>query len=176
VLLAVEGTYSILHVERREAIIVAHPSGRMQAPKSGLMEDVLASIPEAVAIVHGNHVLYTNPAFTNMFGYTSEEAGGGNLRELIVPETRSTNWRCWKNKWIRRARVSADTVRMNKARRTGRCGHGGGAVARGWRERGLRAELPRHWRAPATGKPSCGTMRCSTCIPGWPIAPCFLTG
>ena len=73
----------------REAVIVAHPSEREPAaPKSQLMEDVLASLPEAVAIEHENHVLYTNPAFTRMFGYTAEEAGGGSLRELIVPETR----------------------------------------------------------------------------------------
>src|SRR5271165_1344988 len=77
-LLPVEGTYSILNAELREAIIVAHPSGRVRAPKSRLMEDVLASIPEAVVIVHGSHVLYTNPAFTRMFGYSSDEASGGN--------------------------------------------------------------------------------------------------
>src|ERR1035438_337956 len=62
-LLPVEGTYSILNAELREAIIVAHPTGRVRAPKSRLMEDVLASIPEAVVIVHENHVLYTNPSF-----------------------------------------------------------------------------------------------------------------
>ena len=67
---------------------MAHPGGRERAPKTRLMEDVLASIPEAVAIEHGDHVLYTNPAFTRMFGYPAEEAGGGSLRELIVPETR----------------------------------------------------------------------------------------
>jgi PAS domain S-box-containing protein len=33
-------------------------------------------------------VLYVNPAFTRMFGYTAEEASGGSLRDLIVPETR----------------------------------------------------------------------------------------
>jgi diguanylate cyclase (GGDEF)-like protein/PAS domain S-box-containing protein len=114
-LLAVEGTYSILNAERREAIIVAHPSGRVQAPKSHLMEDVLASIPEAVAIVHGNHVLYTNPAFTHMFGYTSEEASGGNLRELIVPETRQHDLALLEKQVDQKGRVTADTVRMNKA-------------------------------------------------------------
>jgi diguanylate cyclase (GGDEF)-like protein/PAS domain S-box-containing protein len=87
-LMPVEGTYSILDPELREAVIVAHPSEEERAPKSRLMEDVLASLPEAVAIEHQNHVLYTNPAFTRMFGYTAEEAGGGSLRELIVPETR----------------------------------------------------------------------------------------
>src|SRR5580692_5383142 len=87
-LLPVEGTYSLLNPELREAVIIAHPGGREQAPKSRLMEDVLASLPEAVAIVHDSHVLYTNPVFTQMFGYTAEEASGANLRELIVPETR----------------------------------------------------------------------------------------
>ena len=53
----VEGTYSLLDAELRGAIIVAHPGGREKAPKSRLMDDVLSSIPEAVAIVHGNHVL-----------------------------------------------------------------------------------------------------------------------
>lgn len=86
-LLPVEGTYSVLDPELREAVIVAHPGGRERAPKARLMEDVLASIPEAVAIEHGDHLLYTNPAFTRMFGYESEEVSG-SLRELIVPETR----------------------------------------------------------------------------------------
>jgi len=45
-LLPVEGTYSILDADQREAVIVGHPGGRDRAPKSQLMEDVLASIPE----------------------------------------------------------------------------------------------------------------------------------
>jgi diguanylate cyclase (GGDEF)-like protein/PAS domain S-box-containing protein len=114
-LLPVEGTYSILNVEQREAIIVAHPTGRVKAPKSRLMEDVLASIPEAVVIVHGNHVLYTNPAFTQMFGYTAEESSGGNLRELIVPETRHHELAMLEQEVDQRGRVTVDTVRMNKA-------------------------------------------------------------
>jgi PAS domain-containing protein len=101
-LLPVEGTYSILNAELREAVIVAHPSGRERAPKSRLMEDVLASIPEAVVIVHDNHVLYTNPAFTRMFGYTAEEASGGNLQELIVPETRRNEQAMLEKTWTSR--------------------------------------------------------------------------
>ncbi len=64
----IEGTYSIVDPELQESVIVAHPAGRERAPKSRLMEDVLSSIPEAVAIEHGEHILYTNPAFTEMFG------------------------------------------------------------------------------------------------------------
>jgi Amt family ammonium transporter len=113
-LLPVEGTYSILNVDLREAIIVAHASGRVKAPKSRLMEDVLASIPEAVVIAHGNNVLYTNPAFTHMFGYTAEEASGESLRELIVPETRQHELALLEKEVDQKGRVSVETVRVNK--------------------------------------------------------------
>jgi diguanylate cyclase (GGDEF)-like protein/PAS domain S-box-containing protein len=113
-LLPVEGTYSILNPELREAIIVAHPTALVRAPKSRLMEDVLASIPEAVVIVHGNHVLYTNPAFSLMFGYTAEEASGENLRELIVPETRLHEPAMLEKEVDQKGRVALETVRMNK--------------------------------------------------------------
>ena len=99
----------------REAVIVAHPSGKERAPKSRLMEDVLASLPEAVAIEHENHVLYTNPAFTRMFGYTAEEAGGGSLRELIVPETRFNENAALRKAVDERGGATVETVRMNKA-------------------------------------------------------------
>lgn len=113
-LLPVEGTYSILNAELREAIIVAHPSGRVRAPRSRLMEDVLSSIPEAVVIVHGSHVLYTNPAFTRMFGYTAEEASGESLRELIVPETRLQELALLEEEVDRKGRAALETVGMNK--------------------------------------------------------------
>jgi Amt family ammonium transporter len=114
-LLPVEGTYSVLNAELREAVIVAHPGGREQTPKPGLMDDVLASIPEAVVIVHGNHVLYTNPAFTRMFGYTAEEVSGGSLRELIVPETRQHENALMERTVDQQGRATIETVRMNKA-------------------------------------------------------------
>jgi len=114
-LMPVEGTYSILDAELREAVIVAHPGGRERAPKSRLMEDVLASIPEAVAIEHGNHILYTNPAFTRMFGYSAEEASGGSLRELIVPETRLSEVAMLEKQVDEAGKVTVETMRMNKA-------------------------------------------------------------
>ena len=112
---SVEGTYSILDAELREAVIVAHASGRERAPKSRLMEDVLSSIPEAVAIVHGSHVLYTNPAFTRMFGFTAEEVSGGNLRDFIVPETRQFENAMLEKNVDDYEQASMETVRLNKA-------------------------------------------------------------
>jgi Amt family ammonium transporter len=113
-LLPVEGAYRILNAELREAVIVAYPGPREPAPKSRMLEDVLASLPEAVAILHGNHVLYTNPAFTRMFGYTAEEASGGNLRELLVPETRRHEHAMLEMAVDRNSLAMIETVRANK--------------------------------------------------------------
>ena len=93
---------------------MAHPGGRERAPKSRLMEDVLASIPEAVAIEHDHHILYTNPSFTRMFGFTAEEASGGSLRELIVPETRLNEHATLEKAVDEQGRTMVETVRANK--------------------------------------------------------------
>ncbi len=113
-LLPVEGTYRFLDADKHEAIIVAHLSGRVRAPRSRLMEDVLASIPEAVVIVHRSHVLYTNPAFTQMVGYTAEEACGEDLQELIVPPARQHELDRLEEELARNGRVAVDTVRRTK--------------------------------------------------------------
>ncbi len=114
-LMPVEGTYCILNSDLREAVIVAHAGGRERAPKSRLMEDVLASIPEAVAIEHGGHVLYINPEFTRMFGYSAEEASGGSLSQLIVPETRLNEQAMLEKAVNEQGRVLVETVRVNSA-------------------------------------------------------------
>jgi PAS domain S-box-containing protein len=85
-MMPVEGTYSIVGDSRNEAVIVAHPSIHEQVPKSNFIEDVLASLPDAMAIAYGNHILYTNPAFSRMFGCTSEEVEGITMNELMMLE------------------------------------------------------------------------------------------
>lgn len=114
-LVPVEGTYSILSPELHAAVVVAQPSDRERAPKSRLMEDVLASLPEAVAIEHQNHILYTNPAFTRMFGYSAEEAAGGSLRKLIVPETRFNESSALIKAVDGQGFVTLETVRVSKS-------------------------------------------------------------
>jgi len=111
---AVEGIYSVLDPELREAVIVAHPGGRERAPKSRLMEDVLSSLPEAVAIVHSNHVLYTNPAFTRMFGFTADEVSGSNLKEFFIPDTRQLENTQIEKSVDEMGFASMETVRLNK--------------------------------------------------------------
>jgi Amt family ammonium transporter len=117
-LLPVEGTYSITDGEEREAVIIAHPGGRERAPRSRLMEDVLACLPAAVAIEHGGHVLYTNPAFGRIFGYSAEESCGGSLCELIVPEPRLEEHKMLGRSARENGRAAVETTRRNKAGET----------------------------------------------------------
>jgi diguanylate cyclase (GGDEF)-like protein/PAS domain S-box-containing protein len=114
-MIPVEGTYSILDSGLREGVIVAQTSGRERTPKPRLMEDVLASIPEGVAILHGWRVLYTNPAFTGMFGFSAEELSGADLGDFIVPETRRSEHAMLQRLLDEQERVCLETVRMNKA-------------------------------------------------------------
>jgi len=114
-LMPVEGTYSLLNAGLREAVIVAHPGGRERAPKPRLMEDVLSSMPEAVVIVHNNHVLYSNPSFSRMFGYTAEEVSGANLRDFIVPETRRLENALLEKTVDETGKASIETVRMSRS-------------------------------------------------------------
>ena len=114
-LLPIEGTYSLLNGDLCDAIIVAHPGGRILAPSSRMMEDVLSSLPEAIVIVHGDRVLYTNPAFTRIFGYTADEAAGADLRALIVPDANAHEHKLLEMALDLDARSPIETVRHNKA-------------------------------------------------------------
>jgi diguanylate cyclase (GGDEF)-like protein/PAS domain S-box-containing protein len=113
-LLPIEGTYCALGGELREAVIVAQPLGRDRTPRPRLMEDVLASIPEAVAIVRGSRVLYSNAAFTRMFGYSAEEVIGRDLSRFIVPETRLHEHAMLEKAMEDYGRAELETVRVTK--------------------------------------------------------------
>jgi Amt family ammonium transporter len=110
----VEGRYSILDPHLREGIVVAQVSGRDRAPKPGLMEDVLASLPEAVVLVVGKNVIYTNPAFTTIFGFAADDVSGSNLAELFVPETRLHEHFMLQKTVDDKGQAAAETVRLNK--------------------------------------------------------------
>jgi len=88
--------------------------GNMDATQQQLVEDVLANIPEAVAVVRDNHVLYVNAAFTRIFGYTAEEFIGKGLRDLIVPEARQHEIAQVVTAVNQFGSVSLETVRMKK--------------------------------------------------------------
>jgi Amt family ammonium transporter len=79
-----------------------------------LMADVLACLPEAVAVVRGNQVQYVNAAFTRIFGFTAEEVAGRSLRELIVPEVRRQQSVQLGKATDQFGFASLETVRRNK--------------------------------------------------------------
>lgn len=114
----VEGVCSILNNDPREAVIVAHLKERAQVPRMRLMEDVLSCVPEALVIVHKSNVLYTNPAFTRMFGYTADEAREGNLWELIVPEARQQEHAMLELTVDQDGLARIETVRMTQSGQT----------------------------------------------------------
>jgi diguanylate cyclase (GGDEF)-like protein/PAS domain S-box-containing protein len=49
-----------------------------------------------------------------MFGYTAEEAGGGSLRQLIVPRTRLHEQETMEKAVDKQGRAAVETVRMNR--------------------------------------------------------------
>ena len=116
-LFPVEGIRSILNSEPLEAVIVAHSKEPTEAPKLSLMEDVLSSVPEALLIVHCGRILYTNPTFTRMFGYTSDEASEGDLWELIVPEGRRHEHAMLEMTVDQNGLARIETVRVSKSGR-----------------------------------------------------------
>jgi Amt family ammonium transporter len=79
-----------------------------------LMEDVLACVPEAVAVVRGTQTIYVNASFTRIFGYTNEEVIGRNLREFLVPQTLRHEITRVRNTVDQFGYASLDTVRMKK--------------------------------------------------------------
>ena len=89
-------------------------SDNSDAAQHRLIEDVLASIPEAVAVVRDYRVLYINAAFTRIFGYAPEELLGGNLQDFIVPQTRRKESTLVNKDVDQFGFVSLDTVRKNK--------------------------------------------------------------
>jgi diguanylate cyclase (GGDEF)-like protein/PAS domain S-box-containing protein len=93
---------------------------RMNLPESPetaherLMEDVLASLSQAVSVVRGDRVVYVNAAFVRLFGYTAEDLMGGSLREFIVPDARQQEVAELTRAVDQFGSASLDTVRRSK--------------------------------------------------------------
>ena len=112
--ITVEGNYHLLNAETRAAVIVAQAEESERTPKSRLLEEVLASIPEALAIVHEGKILFINSSFTRIFGYSAAEAAGSELGKLIVPDTRHHEAGILERGVAAEGRAYLETVRQNK--------------------------------------------------------------
>jgi Amt family ammonium transporter len=78
------------------------------------MEDVLDSIPDAVAVVRGTQAIYVNAAFTRIFGFSAEEVIGHSLREFLVPQTLRHEIARVRKAVDQFGVASLETVRMKK--------------------------------------------------------------
>ncbi len=112
------------------AVLIALPIGSKQTQQdqtthsgaqpngvhpSGLMEDVLASLPEAIAITHGTTVIYTNPEFTRLFGFSAEEAIHRDMIELVLPESHAKESLLFRRMVETQGRAAIETVRRTKS-------------------------------------------------------------
>ncbi len=79
-----------------------------------LMEELLASLPEAVVVERGHRVVFVNAAFTRIFGFTVEEVRGEDLRNLIVPDSHAKENAQLAKELAEFGFASLDTVRKKK--------------------------------------------------------------
>ncbi|MGB7984462.1 MAG: diguanylate cyclase, partial [Terracidiphilus sp.] len=79
-----------------------------------LMEELLASLPEAVVVERGHRVVFVNAAFTRIFGFTAEEVRGEDLRNLIVPDSHAKENAQLAKELAEFGFASLDTVRKKK--------------------------------------------------------------
>ena len=100
-----ENSICVKHRGVLDALSMASPS---------LIEELLASIPEAVAIANSERVILVNAAFTRIFGYTAEEMAEGSLQSFIIPEERRNEDAQVRKTVDRDGFASLETVRRNK--------------------------------------------------------------
>jgi PAS domain S-box-containing protein len=94
---------------------LARLGNELEEHKANLSE-LFARVPEAVVMVdRDSTVTRVNPAFTNIFGYTAEEAVGQRLTQLITPDDRPEEVDALRYRMAQTGDVfSVDTVRRHK--------------------------------------------------------------
>ncbi len=88
---------------------------KSESTRPRLLEDLLASLSEAVAVERADRVVFVNAAFTRIFGYAAEEVLGGRLRDFIVPESHQKECARIGKELTQCGWASLDTVRATQA-------------------------------------------------------------
>ena len=80
------------------------------------LSELFARVPEAVVMVDRDaRITRVNPAFTQIFGYTAEEAIGQRIKDLITPDDRQEEVDSFVNRMVQTGEVfAAETVRRHK--------------------------------------------------------------
>jgi PAS domain S-box-containing protein len=80
------------------------------------LSELFARVPEAVVMVErDSRITRVNPAFTEIFGYTAEEAIGQRIKDLITPDDRQEEVDGFASRMVQTREVFAvETVRRHK--------------------------------------------------------------
>ena len=84
--------------------------------QKGYLDELFALVPEAIAMLDGDgHLMRINGEFSRIFGYSSDEATGRSLHELVVPEDlRSESVEFARRVTERQEIVNTETIRQRK--------------------------------------------------------------
>lgn len=83
--------------------------------EKAFLEHLVDSTPEAIAIIDGNgRITMLNREFTNLFGYTIEEAIDRNIDDLVVPEEMKSEAVGIESVVTEKNRVVRQTIRKDK--------------------------------------------------------------
>jgi PAS domain S-box-containing protein len=84
--------------------------------EKAFLEHLVDSIPEAIAIFNRDgKITNINKEFTNLFGYSKEEAIGSNVDDLIVPDELKTESVTIDSLTLEKHKVEKQTIRQNKS-------------------------------------------------------------
>ncbi len=93
---------------------------KVQFPgKPELMDLIFEKAQAAIVITEHQTIRYINSEFTNLFGYSKEDALGHTLDELIIPESNreSLSEQAFKHRFESGKKISYETVRSRKSGR-----------------------------------------------------------
>ena len=83
--------------------------------RKAYFEGLVDNMPDGIAIFDDNGAVKTiNPQFTNLFGYSEEEAVGQNLSELVGPPECLEEARSYLRRIVSGERMDVETVRKSK--------------------------------------------------------------
>lgn len=105
--------FAVFFVSR---MVVEHKEARIASQRERAhFEHLFASAPEAVVVLDAeDRIIRANGEFTETFGYTTEEAVGKRVNDLIVPESLSDEGLALTNKVLAGERINVETVRRRK--------------------------------------------------------------
>jgi diguanylate cyclase (GGDEF)-like protein/PAS domain S-box-containing protein len=90
------------------------PAPSAPTEQNRLLEDAMSSLPEAILLTTGTRMLYINPEFTRLFGYTLQDISDREISSLSLPNTQAHELELIWQIVETRGRASLETVRMTK--------------------------------------------------------------